>query len=249
MCASVNRRSFVATIAALVPASALLRPTVLMASGRHSKADAGFAKTSRLLRYGLLSVAARVLPFLTLGCMFGVQLCLAQEPDFHLQVVPGIVYKVDDPGGSRTSSFVFDIAVLCSKDCDLTPISGRAELASVGSIVERQDWTPEMLAKIKRTSFRIEPNTPLMAPVRAVALPEAFELRFYFRESQALAIDSLALRLTLADAKGRRAEQTLGIPVRYYQQKTVLIFPIRGNGIIGQDYVTSGGHGGHGVFE
>ena len=38
------------------------------------------------------------------------------------------------------------------------------------------------------------------------------------------------------------------IPIQYYQQKTTLIFPIRGHGIIGQDYVTNGGHGGHGDF-
>lgn len=82
---------------------------------------------------------------------------------------------------------MFDLAVICSTDCDLSPISARMELSRAGSIVERQDWTTEMLAKIKRTSFRIEPNTPIMAPVRAVGLPEAFELRFYFRQSQALA--------------------------------------------------------------
>jgi hypothetical protein len=192
---------------------------------------------------------SRVLPVLVLlGCSVAVQPSWARQPDFRLQIVPAIVYKVDDPGNTRTSSFVFDIAVICSSDCVLTPISASVELSSAGNIVERQDWTTEMLAKIKRTSFRIEPNTPLMAPVRAIALPEAFELRFYFRQSQALAIDSLALRLTVADAKGRRAEHTLGIPIRYYQQKTTLIFPIRGHGIIGQDYVTNGGHGGHGDF-
>jgi murein DD-endopeptidase MepM/ murein hydrolase activator NlpD len=170
------------------------------------------------------------------------------RPDYRLQVVPAIVYKVDDPGGARTSSFVFDIAVICSTDCALRPIAGSVELSSAGSTVERQDWTAEMLARIKRTSFRIEPNTPVMAPVRAIALPEAFELRFYFRQPQALAIDFVTLRLALADAKGRRAEQMLRIPVGYYHQRTTLDFPIRGHGIIGQDFVTNGGHGGHGDF-
>lgn len=189
-----------------------------------------------------------LLLFLTFGCLVGRQPSWAQQPDVRLQVVPGIVYKVDDPGGSRTSSFVFDIAVICSTDCELTPTSARVELSTAGSVVERQDWTTEMLAKIKETSFRIGPKTPLMAPVRAISLPEAFELRYYFRQPQALAIDSVALRLTVADAKGRRTEHALGIPIRYYQQKTTLNFPIRGHGIIGQDYVTNGGHGGHGGF-
>ena len=76
------------------------------------------------------------------------------QPDFRLQVVPAIVYKVDDPGGARTSSFVFNTAVICSTDCELTPISARVELFSAGSIVERQDWATEMLAQIKRISYR-----------------------------------------------------------------------------------------------
>jgi hypothetical protein len=189
-----------------------------------------------------------LLPSLLFAGLVATEPSPVSAPDVRLQVVPAVVYKVDDPGGARTSSFVFDIAVICSTDCALTPISASVELSSAGSAVERQDWTTEMLARIKRTSFRLEPNTPVMAPVRAIALPEAFELRFYFRQPQALAIDSVTLRLALADAKGRRAEQMLRIPIGYYQQKTTLNFPIRGHGIIGQDYVTNGGHGGHGDF-
>jgi hypothetical protein len=178
------------------------------------------------------------------ACLFAVQPTWASQPDFHLQVVPAIVYKVDDPGNTRTSSFVFDIAVICSTDCTLSPISASVELSNAGSPVEQQDWTTEMLAKIKSSSYRIEPNTPLASPTRAFTLPEAFDVRFYFRHPQALAIDSVAVRLTVADAKGHRAEQTLKVPIQNYQQKTALIVPFRGHGIVGQDWITNGGHGG-----
>lgn len=188
---------------------------------------------------------SRVLLLLVLpACLFVAQPAWASQPDFHLQVVPAIVYKVDDPGNTSTSSFVFDIAVICSTDCGLTPISASVELSNAGSTVERQDWTAEMLAKIKNMRFRIEPNTPLASPARAFTLPEAFDVRFYFRHPQALAIDTTSVRLTVADAKGHRAEQMLTIPIRYYQQKTALIVPFRGHGIVGQDWITSGGHGG-----
>src|SRR5258707_2416229 len=119
------------------------------------------------------------------ACLFAVQPTWAQQPDFRLQVIPAIVYKVDDPGNLNTSSFVFNIAVICSTDCELTPISARVELSSAGSIVERQDWTSEMLAKIKQISYRIEPKTPLASPTRAFTLLEAFDVRFYFRHPQA----------------------------------------------------------------
>ena len=181
---------------------------------------------------------------LVLACVFAVQPSWASQPDFRLQVVPAIVYKVDDPGNTRTSSFVFDIAVICSTDCALTPISASVELSNGRYTVERQEWTTELLAKNKGLKYRISPDTPLASPLRMFTLPEAFDLHFYFRLPQALAIDSATVGVKVADAKGRQAEQILRIPIQYYQQKTSLIFPFRGRGVVGQDWITNGGHGG-----
>ena len=139
---------------------------------------------------------------------------------------------------------MFDLVVICSTDCKLAPVSARVELSSAGSVVERQNWTAAMLAKIRRISYRVEPKTPIESPTRVFTLPEAFDLRFYFRCPQALAVDSANLQIIVEDTKGLRAEQKFSVPVRYYQQKTSLIVPFRGNGIIGQDWITSGGHGG-----
>jgi len=170
----------------------------------------------------------------------------ATAPDFRLQVIPANVYKVDDPGNTRTSSFTFEIAILCAKDRDLIPVSANVELSNGGMIVERQQWTTEMLAKIKKVSHRILPNTPVWSPVRLFTLPEAFDFRLYFRCPQVLAINAAVVRVAVADAKGGgRAEQTLRIPIQYYQQKTSLTFPFRGRGVVGQDWITNGGHGGY----
>jgi hypothetical protein len=95
------------------------------------------------------------------ACLLAVQPTWDSQPDFRLPVVPAIVYKVDDPGNNGTSSFVFDIAVICSADCELTPVSAIVELSNGGSPVERQEWTAEMLAKIKRARYRILPETPV----------------------------------------------------------------------------------------
>src|SRR2546422_6439699 len=100
-----------------------------------------------------------LLRLVTLAGLFPGQPSKANPPDFRLQVVPGIVYKVDDPGNTQTSSFAFEIAVLCSTDCELTPISASVELSSGGFTVERQQWTTAMLARIKKVSHRILPNT------------------------------------------------------------------------------------------
>jgi hypothetical protein len=168
----------------------------------------------------------------------------ATAPDFRLQVVPPIVYKVDDPGNTRTSSFTFELAVTCSTDCELTPVAASVELSSGGLTVERQQWTAEMLSKIKRVSHRILPNTPAWSPVRLFTLPEAFDLRLDFRTPQALAVDSAVVAVTVANATGAQAEQIVRIPIQYYQQKTSLLLPFRGRGVVGQDWITNGGHGG-----
>ena len=182
--------------------------------------------------------------FVMFGCFAAVQSSWANQPAFHLQAVPAVVYKVDDPGNSRTSSFVFDVAVICSTECVLTPTSATVELSSGRSKVERQQWTTETLSKIKGQTYRILPDTPVAAPRRMFTLPEAFDLHFFFRSPHALAVDSADVRVRVADGKGRAAEQTLRIPIQYYHQKTLLIAPFRGPGVVGQDWITNGGHGG-----
>src|SRR5262245_47752775 len=124
----------------------------------------------------------QLLPLVVSWSLVAVAPAQVRQPAFRLQVVPEVVYQVDDPGGAGTSSFVFNLAVICQADCQLTPISARVELSSAGSVIERQDWTQAMLAKITRVSYRIEPNTPLASPTRAFTLPEAFDLRFYYRQ-------------------------------------------------------------------
>jgi len=181
-----------------------------------------------------------------LACLVAVQPSRADQPDYHLQVLPSIVYKVDDPGNSRTSSFVFDVAVIAT-DTALTPISTRVELSHGRATVERQEWTTDMLARIKGVSYRILPDTPVASPRRLVTLPEAFDLHFYVRCPQAFAVEAVEVQVAVADAKGREADQKLRIPIQYYKQKTALIVPFRGKGVVGQDWITNGGHGaGHG---
>lgn len=179
-----------------------------------------------------------------LAGLIAAYLSRANPPDFRLQVVPAVVYKVDDPGNTGTSSLVFDIAVICSTDCALSPISASVEVSNDRSTVERQEWTPELLAKVKGMRYRISSDTPVEAPLRVFTQPEAFDLHYYFRLPQALAITSANVRVQVADAKGRRAEQVLRIPIQYYHQKTSLILPFRGRGVVGQDWGTNGGHGG-----
>ena len=73
---------------------------------------------------------------------------------------------------------MFDIAVICSAACALTPISASVELSSGRSKVERQEWTAETLAKIKGVSYRILPDTPVASSRRMFSLPESLTFPF-----------------------------------------------------------------------
>src|SRR5262245_25171731 len=117
-----------------------------------------------------------LLPLVLLARLVAVEPSPASPPAFRLQVVPATVYKVDDPGNTSTSSFTFEIVAICSTDCELTPFSASVELSSGGVTVDRQQWTTEMLARIRKVSHRILPTTPVASPVRVFTLPEAFDL-------------------------------------------------------------------------
>jgi hypothetical protein len=62
-----------------------------------------------------------LLPFVVFASIVACAPSQVSQPDFRLQVVPATVYKVDDPGNTRTSSFVFDIAVICSTELRAQP--------------------------------------------------------------------------------------------------------------------------------
>lgn len=62
-----------------------------------------------------------LLPLVMLPALLADNPSRTNPPDFRLQVVPAIVYKVDDPGNTGTSSFVFDIAVICSTELRAQP--------------------------------------------------------------------------------------------------------------------------------
>lgn len=89
---------------------------------------------------------SRALPVLVLlAGLVAVQPSRADQLDLRLQVVPAVVYKGDDPGNTGTSSFVFDIVVICP--APLTPVSASVDLSNGGSTVEQQKWTAAILGK------------------------------------------------------------------------------------------------------
>jgi hypothetical protein len=169
----------------------------------------------------------------------------AAEP-LQLQVVPAAVYKVDDAGHGETESWIFNVVALCGPhDCGLKPLAATVELDSGGSFIDRQEIGAAELEKEMLTSYRVLSDTPAASPRRNFLLNEAFDLRMVISRPKKLAVDRTWIRLTVATSAGGREEATAEVPVAAYHQKTALIFPFRGPGLVTQGWVNDGGHSGY----
>jgi hypothetical protein len=69
-----------------------------------------------------------------------------------------------------------------------------------------------------------------------------FVVRLRFTEPVELAVDSMRIEVEATDEKGRPHSGSVVVPLGVYQQKTSLILPFRGKGIILQAGAANGGH-------
>jgi hypothetical protein len=164
----------------------------------------------------------------------------------QLRVVPATVYKVDDPGHGETESWIFNLVVLCgARDCGQKPVAASVELYSGSLLVDRQEIAGPELEKALLTSYRILPDTPAASARRNFLLDEAFDLRMPFSRLRKLAVDRTRVKLTVANSIGGTEAASVDVPVAVYQQKTALIFPFRGPGLVMQGWINDGGHAGY----
>ena len=77
------------------------------------------------------------------------------------------------------------------------------------------------------------PPTPIFWP---------FIIRVRNSEPVVAGIDSMRMSVTAIDPSGRQRTASATLPIATYQQRTSLIYPFRGKGIILQAGVTNGGH-------
>jgi hypothetical protein len=197
----------------------------------------------RIKRIVQLSLAISSLLFLPL---LRAQNARTIDEPLQLKVVPPNVYKVDDPGHGETESWIFNLVALCgTHDCGLKPVAATVELYGGSSLVDKQEIVTPELEKATLTSYRVLPDTPVASARRNFLLNEAFDLRMPFSRPRKLAVDRTRVKLTVANSTGGMQEASVDVPVAVYQQKTALIFPFRGPGVVMQGWINDGGHAGY----
>jgi hypothetical protein len=110
---------------------------------------------------------------------------------------------------------------------------------------DKQELVTPELEKTTQTSYRVLPETPVASARRNFLLDEAFDLRMSFTRPKKLAVDRTRVKLTVANSTGGTQETSVDVPVAVYQQKTALIFPFRGPGLVMQGWINDGGHAGY----
>jgi len=125
---------------------------------------------------------------------------------------------------ATTESFVFNLLVKEQHNRPVDPLSARLEFYSAEDRVHVLELSKKALDAIRSVSIATrEPDKE----------DEVFDFRHYFSLPVSLNMDRLVYGLVLTHSGGGELHPSLEIPLLRYEQKTKLIFPIKGKFLIG----------------
>jgi len=146
------------------------------------------------------------------------------EANTALSTWPHIIYKENDGilanlEPADTESFVFNVLVK-GENRNIEPQGARLDFYSSGERVNVVELSKKALNAVRGTSIWYAGDLDREE--------EVFDLRHYFSMPVSLNVDRLVYNLTIAGAGASRVEKTLDIPLLRYEQKTKLVFPMKG---------------------
>lgn len=189
------------------------------------------ASRRRLLTAASTLLAATQLP--------GVAAGAAPDDGVRLQPLPTRIFKTRDAGNERTESWTLWLLVETG-----APRALKVQAANIQLLCERKfvRSTRYEEAGVRALTI-VPPFSPRLPDGHAsptpIYWPQAVRIRC--TEAAAAKIDAMRVELTLLEL-GKVVLAEVVLPVETYDQKTVLIFPFKGNGIITNAGVTNGGH-------
>ena len=169
----------------------------------------------------------------------GTAVGAAPDRGVRLQPLPTRIFKTRDAGNERTESWTLWLLVEASSQRALKVRAANIHLLSEGNVVRSTKYGEagvRALTIVPPFSPRLPDGQASPAPIY---WPQAVRIRC--TEAAAAKIDAMRVELTLAEL-GKVVLAEVVLPVGTYDQKTVLIFPFKGNGIITNAGVTNGGH-------
>lgn len=147
------------------------------------------------------------------------------EPyEVSLQTIPLHVYKENDgvEAAGATESFVFNLLVKEKYGRLLNAKAATIQFYAGANQVQTLELSAESLKAARKAAF-----TSLSQQT------EVFDLGHYFSVPVALHVDRLIYTLDLTTRRGAPVRKQLEIPVTNYELQTKLIFPIKGEFVVG----------------
>lgn len=163
----------------------------------------------------------------------------ANDKTVRLRSLPVRLYKTRDSGGERYESWTLWLVVEADAPRPLAVQAIDVQLSSGGKSVRRTQFAGEGAKALTITP----PFAPKLADGSSsptpIHWPQAVRIRC--SEPAAAKIDEMQVHVELAEA-GKLVRASAIFPVEIFVQKTALVYPFQGRGIITQAGVTNGGH-------
>lgn len=166
----------------------------------------------------------------------------ADQNGLHISIEPKAIYKRPDPGHSKTESWYAWLLVKDDGDPNLDPVRLTLQAFKGTTLIESRVIESATLKNLELHSFTVDAKTPKISPLRKYQRPEIYDFRLQMTEPLISAADSMLVRFVGRNKRGKIVASEVKIPILVYQQKTRLIFPFHGNGIVSQGSINDGGH-------
>ncbi len=193
-----------------------------------------------LSRRAALQLLGASVPVVRGAFAFGGARATEADDALHLQPTPTRLYATADPGRERSESFVFHVLVESARPRELSLEELQVELGSRGARVIASSIVGAALAPLV-----LRPGTTnrgMDGAVLASPLHRPLAVRIRCSAPAASAVDAIDVRLTMREGNAPMVASAR-FPVERYVQRTRLLFPFTGAGIITNAGVTNGGHG------
>lgn len=165
----------------------------------------------------------------------------ASGANVELMPLPQRVFKIADFNHERTESWALNLVVQTRDEVVLAPERLQIDLLNAGALAKSTVYRDAGFAALTIPTNSITPKLP---DGRTPPTPVFWPLLIRVRNSEPIGAGIDAMRITVAarDPRGRQRTASVTIPIETYTQRTSLIFPFRGKGIILQGGVGNGGH-------
>jgi hypothetical protein len=181
------------------------------------------------------------LPILVILCIVSVGAADSKKATpLALVPRPTRVFKSADRSHEDTDSWIFSIMIQTGKPDKIAPTTMKVALLRHSRVLSTTAYNKEGLDPLV-----YQPSQPPRLADGSVSPTPIFwpvAIRIRHTGPAKLAADAMRIEVDATSDTGQVRHGTVVIPVETYRQKTVLICPFRGKGIILQGGATNGGH-------